>query len=89
MSEFEVVPLPSAPNEPKQWIVTSMGLSPGQRNAQKCQGNKRQDKDHKKDQLQICDWVSGGLQPVFAIDPFLRATAWLRHHGSVTSPISY
>ena len=64
----------------------SNDLSPGQRNAQKCQGNKRQDKDHKKDQLQICDGISGALQPVFAIGPFLCPTA--RHHGFVTSPIN-
>jgi hypothetical protein len=47
------------------------------------------DKEHKKHQLQIRHWVSGGLQPVFAIDPFFSQTGSIRHHVSVTSPISY
>jgi hypothetical protein len=56
---------------------------------QNCQDNKRQDEEHKKEQFQIREGVSGALQAVFAIDPFLCPTGSLRHHGFITSPISY
>jgi hypothetical protein len=55
-----------------------MGLAPqGEIKAQKCQDNKHRDKDHKKDQFQSCNGISGLLQAVFASNPFLCPTGSL------------
>jgi hypothetical protein len=61
-----------------------MGLAPqGEIKAQKCQDNKRRDKDHKKDQFQSCNGISSLLQAVFASNPFLCPTGSLRQVDKV------
>jgi hypothetical protein len=66
-----------------------MGLAPqGEIKAQKCQDNQRRDKDHKKDQFQSCNGISGVLWAVFAFNPFLCRTVSVRRHWFIGAVVS-